>query len=264
MKILKRWFKRNSHNPVQKILAGFGRSMNRWYENRNHDIHSNGEVWLLKKIANLNPKVIIDGGANVGEYALEATKICTSASVHCFEPVPDTSDLLKKAIGNYSSNVIVITKGLSDVNQQIPMNLFEYSVHSSLYSHNGITSETKTIIDIEVIKGDDYVHSIGIEKIDLLKLDIEGAEMKALKGFENCLREKRIRVVQFEYGYLNILTKNLLMDYYDFFEPLGYRVGKLYPKKIEFKPYSNKLEDFIGPNYVAVLETEIEFIRSVS
>jgi hypothetical protein len=137
-------------------------------------------------------------------------------------------------------------------------------VHSSLYSHNGITSETKTIIDIEVIKGDDYVHSIGIEKIDLLKLDIEGAEMKALKGFENCLREKRIRVVQFEYGYLNILTKNLLMDYYDFFEPLGYRVGKLYPKKIEFKPYSNKLEDFIGPNYVAVLETEIEFIRSVS
>ena len=46
---LKRLFKRNSHNNLLKALAGFGRAINRLYENRNHDIYSNGELTLLKK-----------------------------------------------------------------------------------------------------------------------------------------------------------------------------------------------------------------------
>ena len=52
---LKRIFKRNSHNFILKPLAGFGRSLNRLYENRNHDIYSNGELTVLKKLVRINP-----------------------------------------------------------------------------------------------------------------------------------------------------------------------------------------------------------------
>ena len=55
MNPIKRFFKINSHSPVLKPLAGLGRSINRLYENRNHDASSNGELNLLKKFASLNP-----------------------------------------------------------------------------------------------------------------------------------------------------------------------------------------------------------------
>jgi FkbM family methyltransferase len=246
------------------VLAGFGRSMNRLYENRNHDIHSNGEVWLLKNLSKFKPEIIFDGGANVGQYATEVVINCPNARIHCFEPVPGTFNLLKISLEKFPEQILPVPKGLSDENRRVFINLFEYDEHASIFSHNGITPDTRQQIEIEVIKGDDYLADTGIEKIDFLKLDIEGAEMKALKGFEKSLRAKKIRLIQFEYGYLNILTKNLLVDYYDYLEPFGYKIGKLYPKKVEFKPYHSKLEDFIGPNYVAILNSEEEMINSLS
>jgi hypothetical protein len=81
MNIFKRYFKENTHNLIFKGLAGFGRSMNRFYENRNHDIYSNGEMTVLRKIAKFEPEVIFDGGANVGNYALMANSCIPDAKV---------------------------------------------------------------------------------------------------------------------------------------------------------------------------------------
>ena len=73
--LFKRYFKRHSHNLFFKALAGLGRSFNRFYENRNHDMHSNGELQLLKTISTTNPKIIFDCGANRGNYGINAMKI---------------------------------------------------------------------------------------------------------------------------------------------------------------------------------------------
>jgi len=35
-------------------------------------------------------------------------------------------------------------------------------------------------------------------------------------------------------------------------EPLGFKIGKLYPNYVDFKDYSTADEDFLGPNFVAV------------
>jgi len=264
LKILKRWFKRNTHNRVQKALASFGRAMNRLYENRNHDIYSNGEVWLLKKLGQFNPEVIIDGGANIGDYALQVARNCPSATIYCFEPVPNTFKILTETTRDISNKANLIQKGLSDNNGVLTINLFESNAHSSFFNHQGITPDLKETIQIEVIKGDDFVSENQVAKIDLLKLDIEGAEMIALKGFEQSLQHGQIKVIQFEYGYLNILTKNLLMDYYDYLEPFGYSLGKLYPKKVVFRAYHNKYEDFIGPNFIAVHHSAQDIIKAIS
>ena len=97
--------------------------------------------------------------------------------------------------------------------------------------------------------------------IDFLKLDIEGAEYDALLGFENAFKDGIIKLVQFEYGFINISTKKLLIDYYTFFEANGYILGKVFPKNVEFRNYNVKHEDFIGPNFIAVKKTETELIN---
>ena len=50
-------------------------------------------------------------------------------------------------------------------------------------------------------------HAFEWKTIDLLKLDLEGAEYDALLGFEESIKKGIIKIIQFEYGYINITTK---------------------------------------------------------
>lgn len=108
---VKRIFKRNTHNIFFKVLAGFGRALNRLYENRNHDIYSNGELVILRKISKLNPSVIIDGGANIGSYSLLANEINPDTRIYSFEPVKSTFEKLKENT-KHINNIVPIEKGV--------------------------------------------------------------------------------------------------------------------------------------------------------
>ncbi|MEO0899481.1 MAG: FkbM family methyltransferase [Bacteroidota bacterium] len=258
--MLKRFFKRNSHNGLFKALAGFGRSLNRLYENRNHDIYSNGEFHLLQRLSKLNPKLIIDGGANKGDWAIQAATCLPSSSVYAFEPVGDTFQELKESVKDYPQ-VQAIELGFFKENEEREINTFSSSTHASLYDIQGLHYSPEGKSTIQLVSGDSWLEKEKIDEVDFLKLDIEGAEYDALLGFEQAFRQKKIRLVQFEYGYINITTKKLLIDYYQLFEEWGYQVGKLFPKQVEFRPYAFKYEDFLGPNYVAVHQEDKELIR---
>jgi FkbM family methyltransferase len=258
MYALKRIFKRNTHNSFFKALAGFGRSLNRLYENRNHDIYSNGEVNVLNKIAKTNPSVIIDGGANVGDYSIIVNQIMPDCKIYAFEPVEATFQQFLSNIKDLQ-NIVPIKKGLFKENCELEINLFDSNEHSSLYSIDGITNKFGSQT-IGLVRGDDFIKENNIVSIDFLKLDVEGAEYDALLGFENAFKEGIIKLVQFEYGFINISTKILLIDYYTFFEAHGYILGKVFPKNVEFRNYNVKHEDFIGPNFIAVKKTETELI----
>ncbi|NJN43191.1 MAG: FkbM family methyltransferase [Flammeovirgaceae bacterium] len=243
-----------------KPLAGLGRSLNRLYENRNHDAYSNGEARVLQKLLLSNPKIILDVGANVGQYAEMAHSICAQAKIYSFEPVKATFEILsKKMSGN--EQVMCIKKGLYKESRKVKINIYPGSEHSSFHDIKGVSYEVVQQEEIETTTGDQFMKEMDIEKVDLLKLDVEGAEMDALLGFSVALASQKIRLVQFEYGYINITSKVLLADYYDFFEKYGYRIGKIYPKSVEFKKYEHKHEDFIGPNFLAVHKDDTELIR---
>ena len=123
MSTLKRVFKQNTHNSFFKALAGLGRSLNRLYENRNHDIYSNGEITVLKKIATMNPTLIIDGGANVGDYSVMANQIMPDCTIYAFEPVEATFQHLLSNIKDLK-NVVPIKKGLFKEKCELTINLF--------------------------------------------------------------------------------------------------------------------------------------------
>ncbi|MEN8118939.1 MAG: FkbM family methyltransferase [Bacteroidota bacterium] len=258
--MLKNFFKKNSHNNFFKAIAGFGRSANRFYENRNHDIQTNGELTILKKLSTLKPTLVIDGGANIGKYSAVLNEHFNNCKIYAFEPVKDTFDQLQKNIEGID-NIITINKGLYHSNCEKKINLFDSHTHSSIYDIEELSDPMKGETNISLINGDDFMKENNIDQIDFLKLDLEGAEYDAIIGFEEAISKGKIKAIQFEYGYINIITKKLLIDFYHFFNKHGYILGKIFPKEVEFRDYELKYEDFIGPNFVAVKETETELIE---
>lgn len=260
MNPIKRLFKKNSHNLLFKQLAGFGRSLNRLYENRNHDIHSNGELTVIQKISQLQPKVMIDGGANIGGYSHQLHKHAPEdCQIYAFEPVSDTYDKLVGAVGSMK-NVHPIKKGLFSESLDKEIKIYKSHTHSSIYDIQGVNYQPIDTKIISLISGDEFAQKNNIDFIDFLKLDLEGAEYDAILGFEELLKSKKIRLIQYEYGYINITSKKLLLDFYQLMNKYGYITGKVFPKSVEFRKYEFKHEDFIGPNFVAVRKDDKELI----
>lgn len=237
--------------------------MNRIYENSNHNIHYNGELTVLKKLGKIDPKVIVDGGANIGNYAMWIHKYSEKAKIYSFEPVEET---FNKMVENVVDNeqIIPINRGLFNEEITKEINLYTQDKHASLYEIAGVTQKPIGSIEIKLIKGEDFVNEYEIEHIDFLKLDLEGADYDALLGFEEMIQAGKVRIIQFEYGYINITSKRLLYDFYQFFLKHGYIIGKVFPKIVEFRDYEFKYEDFLGTNYIAVKKSDTEIIDLLS
>jgi len=100
---------------------------------------------------------------------------------------------------------------------------------NSLYQRRGLEDGwgLKTTQEVEIVQLDtleNYCHSRDIQKIDFMKIDVEGHELEVFKGGVSLFREGRVRVIQFEYGGCNIDSKVLLKDIFEFFEDMEYRL----------------------------------------
>ena len=262
MSAIKRFFKRNSNSLPAKIIGGFGLSLYRFSENRNHDHTCNGELMVLEKIAKTNPKLIIDGGANIGKYCKLISQKLPNTNIIAFEPVENTFEKLKQNVGDLK-NIELVHRGLFSKECTMEINLFSSDTHSTLYELEGVKYSADKKTKINLITGDSYLEQHNIEKVDFLKIDVEGAEYDVLLGLENALKKGVIKVIQFEYGYINISSRKLLVDFYTLLESHNYVLGKIYPKRVDFRKYLTKHEDFIGPNFIAVHKDEKELIRSL-
>lgn len=251
-----------SRNIVSKLLAEGFRSLVRRHENRNHNFKTNGEEVVLKKLSKFNFSTIFDVGANVGDYSVLLRKHFPNVKIHAFEIFENNlQSIQEKNAGD--KNISINPYGLSNENGTIKVKYYGKgsgvnSIHD--YPHKGESSW----VDCKVIKGDDYIQDQNISSIDFLKIDTEGSENLVLEGLINTLKTGNIKVIQFEYGYVNIIAKFLLYDFYQLLNKMGYTVGKIYPKSVEFKEYSLKDENFFGPNYIAVKKSETKIIESLS
>ena len=182
-----------------------------------------------------------------------------SAEIHCFEIVPDTARQLIQRF-SASPTVRVAQVGLLDAPGEAQV--FHYPDAPTVSSLVAFPrTRVPEQVSATVSTGDRYCDEVGVEHIDLLKVDTEGTELSVLRGFERRLSDRRVAVIQFEYGLTSIITHDLLQDFFEYLGRFGYRVGKLYPNYVDFGPYDlSRHEDFIGPNYVAVLESRADLI----
>jgi len=247
--LLGRFVARHRRSFLFRKAAGLCRRYFSWYSNVNYDLESNGEGFVLDTLARFSPRVIFDVGANVGDWTAAAAARCLPADVHAFEISPPTFSRLSKRFEG-QRRIHCLGAGLSDQPGTVTLRHFdgfEALTTATEYPHPFSYRE----IEARVTTGGAYATANNITHIDLLKIDVEGMEQMVLRGFDELFAAKAIDLVQFEYGRVSIINRCLLRDFYEFFENRGFRVGKIYPAYVDFRPYEMGDEDFLGPNYLA-------------
>ncbi len=247
-------------NPIVRLVARKCLRFIECYENAsNYDFERNGERFVLDALSVLPLRCIFDVGANVGDWTSLAAARFPQAAIHCFEIGAETARVLRERMLTNPA-VTVNDFGLSNQEAEVRLKCFPgYSMLTSMVDvvHEFEASESSG----RVMRGDDYCRVKALEHVDFVKIDVEAAEWMVLQGLGEMIRQQRIDIIQFEYGTGSIITKFMLRDYYDFFVPLGYAVGKIYPTYVEFRDYEFRHEDFAGPNFLAVRKARDDIIR---
>lgn len=149
------------------------------------------ETYLFTQL--LRPGMtVIDAGANVGQYSLiAATAVGPLGSVHSFEPVPATFERLKEHVElNHLEQIITVNQvALWHEDAMLDLGLAdEYADNVGSYSVSAATN-MQTRISAPGVRLSTYAAAAGLSSVDLIKMDIEGAEPFALAGGMDLLRE---------------------------------------------------------------------------
>lgn len=178
---------------------------------------------------------VFDVGANIGELTLIFSRcVGESGKVHAFEAGGATFARLKTICDAAEKrNVALNHLALSDQNGFIKLNVYEekYSSFNSQAArplkNYGLDLEPIKIEEIAAATVDDYCEKNKIERIDLLKIDVEGAELQVLKGARKMLAEKRVKCLTFEFGQTTFDMGNRPEEIENFLAEMNYKISNL-------------------------------------
>ncbi len=250
----------NQDSKILKVVDKLAVIYHDLYENKNYDLHSNGEEYLINKLNDSKQlSCVFDVGANKGQYSLLIRRISESTRILAFEPVKDTYSILNNNVRNMGIDTYNFAFG--NVKGPSYINLYSEDTLSSMVNFQGdfLNKKVKNV-RINVNTGNSFLkENNNIGEISLLKIDTEGFENKVLEGFKDYF--PIINVIQFEYGMANLSSKYFLYDYFKEYSNI-FKIGKLYPRGvIFFENYNINLENFIGPNFVMVKKEKVDLIK---
>jgi FkbM family methyltransferase len=129
--------------------------------------------------------IVLDCGSYVGCFTIIASKLVgAKGKVIAFEPdATSYRKLLANIELNKLTNVKAINKGVFDKNSKK-----EFYERTSRGSSFVFESEGMLTKSVDVTTIDNVVKELNLEKIDFIKMDVEGAELQALKGTEKILK----------------------------------------------------------------------------
>jgi FkbM family methyltransferase len=141
--------------------------------------------------------MVVDVGANIGYFTLLAAELVGSTGiVYAFEPEPDNYALLKKNIQlNSYTNIQPIETAVSDECGAIQLYLsaMDNGSHSIFGAAARGVATTKTVAATTL---DGFLEGEGWPNIDLVKIDVEGAENRVLDGMEQlCERSPKLNLI---------------------------------------------------------------------
>lgn len=253
---------------IQKLCALLGINILELAHNANgilkyQDMSISGEEYFLKDVLfnyfeknNIQEPILLDVGANIGDYSFELSKIFPNAKIYSFEPNPSSYKILVKNVKGFD-NLKCFNIGLGS--QSGEMKIFTYkgdteTQHASLFEkvlldlhkNNDLVS-----FNVEIDSIDNFCKSTSLGKIDFLKIDTEGYELEVLKGALALIKEKKIEFIQFEFNEMNIISRVFLKDFYDIL--IGYSFYRLNTNNlIPLYGYNNINEIFRFHNIIAI------------
>ncbi|MFW6313060.1 MAG: FkbM family methyltransferase [Spirochaetota bacterium] len=167
------------------------------------DINENLRYWFDRVFDSLTDPVFYDIGANDGVFSLGYA--AASRVVHAFEPSEQAcSRLVERALARKIDNIVAHRVALSDSNGTMRLHRFSDDTFNSLYpraedqlAHYSLQAGEAE--EVTVVRLDDLVSTEHLPPPDVVKIDIEGAELFALRGAQHTIRSA-MPVILVEYS----------------------------------------------------------------
>lgn len=212
-----------------------------------------GEIHLVQNLCSKQEGAIFfDVGANDGKYVKAIAVILPpSAKIYSFEPLTKMYTLMCDT-----------TEGIGN-NQRYNFGFGAEEDILAIYYNEGIGELTSLYnnipdrallnteqVNIKTIDG--FMRSEGIEKLDYLKIDVEGHELKVLEGAKEALKDGRIDHIQFEFGESMIDSRVFFRDFWELLHD-DYTIYRILPDGLrEIGEYTRNLEIFHCVNFLAI------------
>ena len=170
--------------------------------------------------------IVVDIGANIGLHTLNMARIVgNTGQVFAFEPDPSNFKILGKnvKVNNYK-NIILEQKAVGDKHERTTL---YQSDHPGMHRIFPQTKQAKGQVKVELISLDKYfIDSNLADRINFIKIDVEGLEFSVLQGMKNILKNNKKIKILFEF-----MPKNIMEAGFTPIELLNYLIShnfKLY------------------------------------
>jgi len=151
---------------------------------------------LAKKLG-FSPSVILDGGAFQGRWSKTAAKLFPGAQIIMVEPNPFLQEIIASNVANIRPLPKIFNVALAESKGESSLNIWRdqnSDTGASLLNH--VAGQARQAIHVEVDSLDNIEEELQLN-FDLVKLDLQGAELSALKGATQVLKHAEVMIIEF-------------------------------------------------------------------
>jgi len=218
-------------DALKRTLKLFG-----YYIGHISNIDSLSPFEVQRKLIRQESPMIFDIGANIGKVTQQYRSLFPDAIIHSFEPFPESYQLLENQCSKdskifphqvaicenvgkstFHSNRVAVTNSLLATDSQA----------EALWGQGLL--DAKSLVEVESTTIDCFCAENHIRTIDILKMDIQGAELRALQGAIEMLARQAVSLI-----YLEIIVgetyigQGKLFEYFQLLDSLGYHLFDFY------------------------------------
>jgi FkbM family methyltransferase len=201
----------------------------------------------------LNINVVLDIGANTGQFAKTIAALLPQAKIYSFEPLPDCFEELEK-FTKERSNMEAFNLGLGDRSGVIAFEHNESSQSSSFLkimdAHKAAFpfAQATSLVEVGMARLDDIAESLDLGSPLMIKIDVQGYEQEVLKGGKKTIGKADIIICEVSFVIL-YESQPLFDDVYVIFRELGFICLGM-------------LDQIVDPTTGKILQGDAVFVKS--
>lgn len=181
---------------------------------RNGKIYEQDLVLNILSTYIIDSRVVVDIGAHAGSHTVLYKYINPDAKIYCFEPQKRMFDILKHNVEqNKFNNVHLANKAVGHSNMKFTMSNYAIDGENANKQIDYGADKRFNLGGLQVGKGGEEIDiitldSLGLQKTDFMKIDVEGFEPMVIMGAEETIKKNK-PVISFEHNHKNI-SKDVL------------------------------------------------------
>jgi len=149
------------------------------------------EDWIWRRLNVKDEEVFLDVGAHIGKYALRIAKTVKTSKVVAVEANPENFNALRTGVKlNGLDNVIALNLAAWNTSQAMKLYLSSYGGRHSLKANHRMGY---VVVKAEPL--DQTLRRVGLDKVDWIKIDVEGAEGEVFRGLRQTIERCRPHII---------------------------------------------------------------------